>query len=68
MPATNARFWKNKFKANEQRDIRVRAELESLGWSAEVIWECETMKPQELERRLIGILGRQPRTKRLATH
>ncbi|MBS0418778.1 MAG: DNA mismatch endonuclease Vsr [Proteobacteria bacterium] len=57
-PATHTQFWKEKFEANQLRDRRVQFALESDGWSAAVIWECETKSTRALERQLITILGR----------
>ncbi len=55
-PATRTDFWKAKFKANVERDERVRRELEALGWRVEVIWECETKNPSQIEMRLKQVL------------
>lgn len=40
VPRTNADFWKKKFQTNKERDRRVRAELERLGWRTLTVWEC----------------------------
>lgn len=57
MPKTNAEFWQIKFEKNVQRDRLVKEELERAGWRVETIWECETKKQNELEKRLIEILS-----------
>ena len=41
-PGTRADYWAEKFRANVERDVRVKSELEASGWRAVVIWECET--------------------------
>ena len=41
MPESNAEFWQEKFRRNRERDARVQAELESMGWKVITIWECE---------------------------
>jgi DNA mismatch endonuclease, patch repair protein len=41
MPSSNREFWQAKLEGNRARDIRHRAELERLGWTVHVIWECE---------------------------
>lgn len=41
-PKTNPTFWQQKFADNVQRDRRVRAELEELGWNVVTVWECQT--------------------------
>lgn len=47
-PRTRPDFWNAKFEANLARDGRVVRELEFAGWTVEVIWECETEKPDVL--------------------
>lgn len=42
MPKSHLRFWKTKLDGNVTRDRRQRAELERMGWTVMVIWECET--------------------------
>lgn len=42
VPRTRLEYWLPKFDRNTQRDRQVRRQLRSLGWSALVIWECET--------------------------
>jgi DNA mismatch endonuclease (patch repair protein) len=58
-PKTRADFWIAKFEANVARDRRNATELEKLGWKLAVIWECETIEPNELlaivRRALTGI-------------
>jgi DNA mismatch endonuclease, patch repair protein len=40
-PKTHTEFWSNKFERNIKRDAKVLKNLERLGWSTMVIWECE---------------------------
>ena len=40
-PKTKKKFWEKKFKANIERDIKVKNELKSNGWRVLVVWECE---------------------------
>ena len=40
-PKNNADFWKGKISGNISRDIKIIAELNSLGWLVITIWECE---------------------------
>lgn len=40
-PRKNVEFWEAKFRRNVERDKRALAELETLGWHAMTIWECE---------------------------
>jgi DNA mismatch endonuclease (patch repair protein) len=41
VPKTKKPFWEKKFKANIERDIKVKNELKSNGWRVLVVWECE---------------------------
>jgi DNA mismatch endonuclease (patch repair protein) len=55
-PATNAEKWNQKFERNIARDRDVARELSDLGWSVEVIWECEAKNEEVLSRRLLDLL------------
>jgi DNA mismatch endonuclease (patch repair protein) len=57
LPKTRPEYWQNKFEVNMARDQRNAAELNSLGWSVMVVWECETTKMPELLGRLTDFLG-----------
>lgn len=59
-PATRASYWAEKLKANRARDRRNLHELEKLGWSALVVWECEVRR-SGLSGRLQRFLGRKLR-------
>jgi len=60
VPSTRPEFWKAKFERNRERDARLLAEAEAMGWRTLVIWECETMG-SDLCDRLVAFLG-PPRT------
>jgi len=55
-PKSNMTFWQLKFEANVTRDRLALSALESLGWGALVIWECETHDAEALRARLIEFL------------
>lgn len=57
-PAANREFWAEKFAANQERDRRKLAELESRGWKVLTVWEC-TLKatPEEVLADVIEALG-----------
>jgi len=57
MPKSRVEFWKGKFEKNVARDHKVLGMLEELGWTVQVIWECETQDPVALEHRLRQVLG-----------
>ncbi|MER8372372.1 DNA mismatch endonuclease Vsr [Mesorhizobium sp. M1406] len=56
-PKSNLEFWLNKLQNNVKRDLHMRRQLESGGWTVIVIWECETKD----EAKLVEILSRQVR-------
>jgi len=41
LPKTNTEFWAAKRRGNQERDQRNLRELEALGWTVLVVWECE---------------------------
>ena len=41
IPKTNTAFWTLKFEQNIERDRRAVAELDAVGYTVLVIWECE---------------------------
>ena len=45
IPKTRTEFWKNKITRNKERDLVNIQRLESIGWSAITVWECELSKP-----------------------
>jgi len=51
-PKTKKIFWREKFIANVERDRKVQKELKSLGWSIQIIWECELSDPEEVRKSL----------------
>ena len=58
VPKSNIQFWREKFKMNVLRDRRVRTGLEEMGWRVAIIWECETVNPDSLRKRLKELLAR----------
>ncbi|WP_150654126.1 very short patch repair endonuclease [Pseudomonas fluorescens] len=55
-PKSRCEFWTEKFSKNVERDIRATKDLQSLGWSVEVVWECELKDMPALVLRLKNIL------------
>jgi DNA mismatch endonuclease, patch repair protein len=47
---SNVDYWHPKLERNVARDLRVRRDLESLGWQTFTIWECQTRDAHQLER------------------
>ena len=58
MPKTRIAFWQKKFSDNVQRDQRVLQAVENEGWTAKVVWECQTRPDRfdSLEAELIRFL------------
>jgi DNA mismatch endonuclease (patch repair protein) len=48
MPKSREEFWQLKLTGNRERDLRIRSQLETAGWTVLEIWECETTKPERL--------------------
>ena len=40
-PKTNTEFWTAKIARNQERDQQVWRDLESMGWSVVIVWECQ---------------------------
>ena len=57
-PKSKLDFWLPKLAANRRRDARQRAQLRALGWSVLTVWQCETRRPESLERKLRRFLDR----------
>jgi DNA mismatch endonuclease (patch repair protein) len=55
-PATRRRFWLTKFEQNKARDQRNLRDLRKGGWRALVVWECWTLRPEWLTKRLLAFL------------
>ena len=49
MPKSRREFWLPKLRENVQRDSRTRRELEDMGWSVLVVWECELRDMERVE-------------------
>ncbi len=56
-PRSNIDFWTSKFERNVERDARVMAQLREAGWEPQIIWECETRRPEALPARLRTVIG-----------
>ena len=55
-PKSNTAFWKNKFNQNVERDKRNIADLEALGWSVGIIWECSLRDGSFMEQQLVQFI------------
>jgi DNA mismatch endonuclease, patch repair protein len=59
-PKSNAEYWRAKIARNSARDEKNVAALETLGWRALAIFECELKDEEALEMRLRGALAETP--------
>ena len=59
IPATNTEFWVSKIQKNIERDAKVTAELQSLGWKVITVWECDLRGPQfeKTDGRVTGLIS-----------
>lgn len=55
-PKTRVEYWDAKFNRNTARDARALADLNALGWSVLVLWECELRDRAALQGRLLDFL------------
>ena len=56
IPTRNRNFWIEKFKGNRDRDQRAVAQLQELGYSCIVIWECEIKdRPAVARKKLVDL-------------
>ena len=51
-PKSNQDYWIPKLQRNVERDRKAISELNEMGWSVLVVWECETENIESLNERL----------------
>ncbi len=56
LPEHNREFWQGKFERNVERDRRNISELEGLGWTVVVVWECEIRRDPEAVAAMLSAL------------
>lgn len=56
LPGTNTEYWRNKIMKNVNRDLKTIKQLESLGWSTLVIWECDLKDLDSLYVKIKGFI------------
>ncbi len=56
-PSTQPAFWSSKFTANVARDAQALRNLDTMGWTSLVIWECETRSARPLDELAWKILA-----------
>ena len=60
LPKARPEYWLPKLARNVERDEKVLAEAETLGWKPLVVWECETQDSDLLKIRLRAWLSSVP--------
>ena len=55
-PKSKAEYWLPKLDANEERDRKNLIDLETAGWKALVVWQCETKDLGRLKENLVEFL------------
>ncbi len=56
-PSTNESYWVRKITENRERDRRNVRLLKEAGFRVLTVWECELMRPEAVETRLIKFLA-----------
>ena len=55
-PTSNSAFWEKKLTRNAERDAANLDKLEALGWDVLIVWQCETKRADDLQKKLIDFL------------
>ena len=60
IPKSRVGYWRQKLQRNSRRDKQNLRELRDLGWSVQVVWECEVKCPliKPMKSRLRAFLKR----------
>ncbi|MBK8457238.1 MAG: DNA mismatch endonuclease Vsr [Phyllobacteriaceae bacterium] len=56
LPKSRLDYWIPKLEANTERDRRKIAEIEALGWTVLVVWQCEMADVERLIRKLVAFV------------
>src|SRR2546429_4692418 len=56
-PKTRQDYWGPKLARNQERDAEVMEKMAQLGWSVDIVWQCELRNTAVLMERLVGFLG-----------
>ena len=57
LPRSRPEYWLPKLARNQERDQIAEKALAALGWRVLVIWECETKRPERVEKRIRKFLA-----------
>ena len=56
-PKSRLEYWGPKLTQNVARDTASIGALRAMGWTAFIVWQCELLEMDALERRLRAFLG-----------
>ena len=56
-PSSNLDYWLPKLERNKVRDRQRIEQLEALGWSCLIVWECELRDIEGVEAKAVAFLG-----------
>jgi DNA mismatch endonuclease (patch repair protein) len=60
VPGSRQDYWIPKLERNKRRDTENRRRLTELGWTAMIVWECETKDTRKLSTRIRRFLSVKP--------
>lgn len=52
LPKSKKDFWVSKLDGNRTRDLRHQSELDAMGWSYLIVWECELRHMEQVQNKL----------------
>jgi DNA mismatch endonuclease (patch repair protein) len=65
-PKSHENYWGPKLARNRERDAEAMAKMAELGWSVDIVWQCELRNTATLTERLAAFLGPPPHAERRA--
>lgn len=57
LPKSRVEYWEDKIATNRRRDLERICQLSADGWSALVVWQCQTRDTPGLTATLVEFLG-----------
>ncbi|WP_183608257.1 MULTISPECIES: very short patch repair endonuclease [Rhizobium] len=55
-PKSNTDYWAPKLQKNLDRDKRVTAELDRIGWKSMTVWECQLQNLEDIQNQIDAFL------------
>jgi DNA mismatch endonuclease (patch repair protein) len=56
-PKSHRNYWQLKLSGNQERDRKKRQQLEALGWSVLIVWQCELKDSESLKQKVVLFLN-----------